>query len=315
MRLFMTMVLMTMVGEPGAGAGGGTPSPPNGAPAPTPQATAPTPAPTPVQPTPQATPQAAPVTPTATPVTRTPTRKLLDANTDDIDTAADLLEMPPKAFQARMDRYSKKQLRELFGTDDTNKIRENLQRLNEYDQQAEQQRQAALTAEQRLNEQLAAERQRAEAAEMELESLRTQQIVSEQDVRVMGLLGQHINPRYAPYEAKRLADYINTLSEAELADADAIIVGWCKEQIKQFPELAKAGITPDANPTGGAVAGTPTTVVTPPGQPFSNGAGVTRPDQASEANPTAAKTFAPNQPNSMSPKEWSEYKRKNGWNF
>lgn len=248
--------------------------------------------------------------PVPQPAGRIPTRKLLGEN-DDIPNDAELIELSPHALKSRLDRFTKKQLRDSFGTDDVNSIRSKLQQHQLWEKEREEKRIAELTESQRLQEQLQAANRERDEAIARAEQIQTEQIVSEQDHHVTGIVGKHINPRYLKHELKNLAEYISGLSDAELADPDSVVEAWCATAIKEDPAIAiqTNGASLVAN---GASQGPP---LSPQGQPFTNGANTQRPQHVNPQGIVAPKTFAPNQPGSMSDAEWRAYKRANSWNF
>lgn len=298
---------MTMQAEGGAtpavnGQGGGVDSAGAGASPP-----APPPAPQPSQ---AATPSPQPV-PAAAPAARVPTRKLI-GDADDIPPDADLIELPPNALKSRLERYTKKQLRDAFGTDSVDAIRTKLQEHEAWRNEREQQRLAEMTESERLREQLAtAQRERDEAVQR-AEQIHTERVVAEQDSHVSGILGKYINPRYLKHEARNLAEYISTLSEAELSDPDAVIEAWCRKTIEEDPALAIRVAEP---PPVTAPVAAPVPAAAPQTRPLTNGAAVQRPPNVAQGGIVAPKTYAPGTPGSASDKEWREFKRQNGWNF
>jgi len=303
---------MSMQGDTGVGQ-----QPPGGAStpqqAPTPPVQQQAQQPPPVSPPVAAPAQPAIPVPIPAPAGRVPTRKLI-GDADDIPNDADLIELPPTALKGRLDRYAKKQLRERFGTDNVDQIRADLDELRVMRAEREERRLADLTETQRLTEQLAAAERRAVEAETRAEQVQTERVVAEQDHHVVAIVAQHINPRYMKHELKNLAEYISGLSDAELADPDAVVQAWCQRAVAEDGALAIPSTGGSAIGGAGPVVA-PTPAVPIPGQPLTNGANIQRPQNVNPAGIAAPKTFAPGQAGSVNDKEWRDFKRQNGWNF
>lgn len=252
----------------------------------------------------------------ATPVARIPTRKLVADADEDLPNDADLIEMSPALLKKRLERFSRKQLRDRFGTEDMDAVKKDLDELATLRAEAEQRRMASLTETEQLREQVMAATRRAEQAEQRAEQVMTERVVAEQDQSVMAIMKQHINPRYLKHESRNLAEYVSGLSEAELADPEATIEAWCKQAISEDPALGIPQQQPEAAP-GAALQPAPGTPVRPAVPvPVSNGANVQRPGQASPGGAQGpASTYAPGRSNSASDREWRELKRANNWNF
>lgn len=285
------------------GAAGAPPATPNAAPQ----------APAPVNATPQApVPQALPVS-VPQPVGRTPTRKLITADGEEIPNDADLLEIPPTALKGRLERYTKKQLRDAFGTDDVDTIKARLSEHEQWREEREQKRIAELSEVDRYKEQLAAAQAERDAAVERAEQIQTQQVVSEQDSNISAIMGRHFNPRYMKHEMRNLAEYIQSLPEAELGDPDAVVEAWCRKTVEEDPAL---GIPTAVAPVAAPQAAPPPVIPPPPAGPLmTNGGGGTRPQNVNPNGIVAPKTFAPGHAGSASDKEWREFKRQQGWHF
>lgn len=286
----------------------------------------------PVQPPPSPTPAAVPAAPgvggsngqlelaaaaaLANPVARIPTRKLVADADEELPADADLIEMSPALLKKRLERFTRKQLRDRFGTEDMDAVKKDLDELATLRAENEQRRMASLTETEQLREQVGQAQRRAEAAEARAEQIQTERVVAEQDQTVTALMKQHINPRYLKHESRNLAEYISTLSDAELADPEATIEAWCKQAISEDPALAipqaaaEPPVVPVQPPSNVAAIRPPVPV------PVSNGANVQRPSAASPGGVQGpAGTYAPGHPNTASPQEWRDYKRANNWNF
>lgn len=283
-----------------------------------PQPAAPAPAPAAVSsPTAGAGVPSLPDAPSAQPAVRIPTRKLVADADEDLPADADLIEMSPALLKKRLERFTRKQLRDRFGTEDMDSVKKDLDELATLRAEAEQRRIATLSETDQLREQVMAATRRAEQAEARAEQIQTERVVAEQDQTVTAIMKQHINPRYLKHESRNLAEYISGLSEAELADPEATIEAWCKQAIAEDPALAIPQMEAPAAPVATLQPAPGTTAARPPVPvPVSNGANVQRPNQAVPGGPGGpASTYAPGRSNSASDKEWRDLKRANNWNF
>lgn len=208
---------------------------------------------------------------------------------------AELIQLSRAGFKSRLERESKKTLKARFGTDDTDEIAGRLDRLKKLEEQEEERRVAALSENEREKElRLRAEKER-DAVLVRHERYVEQQVVAQEDTRVKAVLEKHLNPRFVKRWIPELAEHIASLSDEALADPNAVIEDWCKEQIKENPEIA-IGFKP----------------VEDRKVPITNGANSGRPDNATKGDQVATKTAAPGKPNSMNKAELEDYKRQHG---
>jgi hypothetical protein len=243
---------------------------------------------------------------------RIPTRKLVADADEDLPTDADLIEMSPGLLKKRLERFTRKQMRDRFGTEDMDSVKRDLDELTTLRAEREERRMASLTETEQLREQVSQMQLRAEQAEARAEQIHTERVVAEQDQSVTAIMRQHLNPRYLKHETRNLAEYISGLSDAELADPELVIEAWCKQAISEDPALGLQQAAPEPP----VAISQPAYARPPVAVPMSNGANVQRPAAASPGGVQGPSgTYAPGQPNSASDREWRELKRANNWNF
>jgi hypothetical protein len=230
-----------------------------------------------------------------------PTKKLIKlADADDIPDDADLLEMSPRALKSRLERHSKKELRDRFGTDDTDDIKAKLDKLSEFEAKAEKDRLAQLSEVEQWKERAAkAERERDEAFTRARDAQEAR-IVDREDTRITGLAAKYLDPDYIEESLYKLARYLR--DEVDASDlkknANGVIEDWFKKLVEKKPKLGKDF----------GAAGPP-----PKPVPLTNGTEPARPGQGGQPSGTALdKTAAPGKANSMTEAELRAYKRAQG---
>lgn len=228
---------------------------------------------------------------TAKPVAGTPTRKLV-GDDGEIPTDAELIEMSPKALKSRLDRETKKTLRERFGSDDVDQIKARLDKLAEFEEREEAARLAAMSEQEKLKEQLQASEAARQAAEDRMEEYRLSQDVERGDTVVRGIVEQKIDPDYVDEVMAKVARHILSLDDDEITDEKGVVASFVDEYLEKKPKLAKDY----APPTGEKPA--------PKELPATNGVDATRNGvPAGAVGQSGAKTASPGKPNSMSTAE------------
>jgi hypothetical protein len=260
--------------------------------------------------------------PVAAPAARVPTRKLLADTDDDIPADADLLELSRAGLKSRLDRYSKKQLKEMFGTDNADEIKAAIAERDSLKQAAEAKRLADLSETDRLREQTAQAVKRAETAESRATQLEEDYAVAGEERRISKILRKHMDPDYVPYERKLLASYLANATDDELKEADALVEKWVKDRVVAKPIVArKSAAAPAPVDTLGAppvaTPGSPAAAPAPVAAPLSTGPdpNAVRPAAPGGTHQGAAlagKTPEPGKPNSMSAAEYRQYKQSSG---
>jgi hypothetical protein len=230
---------------------------------------------------------------------------LLSDTDDEIPNDAELLEMSPRALKSRLDRFTKKQLKERFGVEDFDTIRTQLDELELYKREREEKRLAEMTELDRLKEQLAQAQEATRRSEAKALAMQEARVVEHEDRRVMAIAAKYLDEDYIDTELPRLARYIQGCSEEELRDADGTIEAWFRRRVEDKPKLGK-----DYSNGAPPPAQVQSQVGPPPKQvPHSNGVTVERPGQAQPSGSNQARTAAPGRPNTMTEAELREYKR------
>lgn len=290
-------------------------TPPAAAPAVTPPAApAPTPAAPPAAPPPPAAASAATPPPEARPVANVPTRKLI-GDEEDIPADVDLLEMSARGLKSRLQRHTKKELKDRFGTDDPDAIKSQLDELAQYKAREEEQRLAQMNELERERELRAKAEARATAAETRAAQVQENQVVERTDRRIMRYAAEYLDPDYLDVELPKLARHIANLSEDELRDPDAMLTGYFEQRVKDKPKIGKAyGAAPPEPPAEGAAPAAGAPPAAPPTKivPFSNGANAAPPAQLPSSGEVLQKTAAPGKPNSMTDAEYRQFKTQQG---
>lgn len=210
---------------------------------------------------------------------------------------ADLRDRLARAEQAR--------LKKLFGTDDPKEIQARIDAMKEMETRQEAERQARLTNEQKLQEQLAAEKARAEKAEQRARALHEQRVVQEQSSLVTRIATTHVNPDYAEEATLAFARHIQQQDPRVVARMTEKDIGrWFGEYVTKKPALARNASPPPA-PAAPRVERTPAGAPNPPPRPKGN---------APAATPEA-KTLRPGQPNSMSRMEAIQELKRRGISY
>lgn len=227
----------------------------------------------------------------AKPAAGTPTRKLV-GDDGEIPTDAELIEMSPKALKSRLDRETKKTLRERFGSDDVDQIKARLDKLAEFEEREEAARLAAMSEQEKLKEQLQASEAARQAAEDRMEEYRLSQDVERGDTVVRGIVEQKIDPDYVDEVMAKVARHILSLDDDEITDEKGLVATFVDEYLEKKPKLAKDY----APPTGEKPA--------PKELPATNGVDATRNGvPAGAVGQSGAKTASPGKPNSMTTAE------------
>jgi hypothetical protein len=241
---------------------------------------------------------------TAPPTERpAPKRVQLTADDDEIPADADLVELSQRALRGRLERFSRKQLKDRFGVDSYEDIEAKLKRAAELEEQEETRRLAAMSETDRLREELATERRRRESVETRYHETTERQALEKEDRRVVSVMEKYIHPKMIRRLVPDLAAHIASLTDDDLKNPEKVIEAWCEEQIQELPQLARDFKTTVEAPTPKVAL---TTGTDPSKKPTA-------------ANPsgqsTERKTPRPGQPNSMTKGEYQAYLRELGLQY
>lgn len=203
----------------------------------------------------------------------------------------------------RLARAKASALKDVFGTDDAAAIRERLAKAEALEKQAEEQKRAQMTEQQRMQHDLARAKAERDRYRNELAQAQEREIVREQTSFVERVAAKHVNP--------------NALEEASLAFARKVamtdpkivakwterdIDAWFKRYVSEKPFMAASAAAP-APPK--RVERRPAGAASPPPRPSSPSGPATN----------GAKSLRPGQPNSMSREEARAEARRRGYSW
>lgn len=255
----------------------------------------------------------------AAPVDRTPTRKLLTGDDDAIPDDADAFEISKQAFKKRLERYSRTQLKQLFGTDNPEEILAWKQQNEAFQKQQEEQRLAQMSEAERFKVQFEKASQDANYWKTQFETLQESHAIREQDRQMTGIAQKHVNPKCMNFLMMEFATHLQGVDEKEIGDAQAYADSWFANYVKENPEFGIPSAAPAAAPPAAVPGATPAApVAAAPRQvqvPITNGPSVGRPQNAVPTGALAQKTLAPGRPNSMSDDEAKRWMREHGYTF
>lgn len=226
---------------------------------------------------------------------------------DEIPETADLVSLSPGALKKRLARASKGALREAFGTDDVAEVQAKIKRADELEKAEEERRRLQLSSEEKLKEDVAREKSRADSLEKRLEIERWEREKSAVEARTAQVATRFVKNKAACQRAVMLdlKDHVAGLSDSEAESfGESQMEAWIKNWASENPEFALA---PDAPPP-------PAPPPAHPGARLSLGAGTTPP-----ASPTppggVGKTAKVGQPNSFTDDEWKAEKKRIGLSY
>lgn len=208
-------------------------------------------------------------------------------------------------LRERLHRAESARLKKMFGTDDPKVISERMARMTELETQQEAERQARLTNEQKLQEQLAAEKARADKAQERARSLEEQRVVQQQGSVVTKAASQHVHQDYIEEASLAFARHVQQHPREVARFTEKDIGKWFSDYVAKKPALARTATPPAPQAPQPRVERTPAGAPRPPPRPQG---------QQAPVNPEQ-KTLRPGQPNSMSRMEASAELRRRGINY
>lgn len=221
--------------------------------------------------------------------------KQIDAD-DEIPEDSELISMSKQALTKRLDRHTKKELRERFGTDDYAQIAKDLAELKTLREEKEQKRRAEMSENEKLKEDLAKEKKAREEAERKAQQTVDAQVFAEYDATAKEVFGDRVAPKHVKRAMRELKEYVLGLEENETPTdpkkAKKVFEKWTKEWLEENPEFAKP-------------------VEEPKKIPLNTGSNANARREKSDPQ-LAHKTAKPGQVNSMSKAEYAQYKRERG---
>ena len=210
-----------------------------------------------------------------------------------------------QTFKRRLSRYSAKQLKDTFGTDDVADIKARLDEHGKLKAQSEEQRRKQLAKEEQLAEDLKRERELRTAAESKAEQLAEEREYREADSDVRKAAEKYIQPgKFSKLAVVEFAEYVRDLDDDDarkLKDKD--VDAWFRQYAEDNAELAK-----------GAKPGKPDEEKEKPARkPMSHGAGGAGADPPATPQ-NGGKTPKPGTPTTMTDAEYKALKRSQGIN-
>jgi len=181
-----------------------------------------------------------------------------------------------------------------LGVESEDDLAAKLKRLAEIEAQDEEKRRAALAESDRLKEDLAKEKQRADEAVAKLQRTKESQVIRNEAARVARLGSKHVDPSMLKYAVPEFGTHLASLTNAEIkALDDKGIEKWFADFAKRNPKFARPKTNGPTNQPP-ATKRVPATNTATPGA--SRGA-------APPAGGAPQKTAKPGQPNTMSGSE------------
>lgn len=208
------------------------------------------------------------------------------------------------ALNDRLARARRQALIDVHGTDDVEAIRAKLARTEALEKEADERKRAQMSEVERLQHDLARERQRAVAASTEARDLRERQEIREQQTVIESIASRHVAPRYVGMASRELREHLRAL-DPKVVDGwtDREIAKWFQTFATKQPEIA-------ASAAARARQRTPVGANTQTPRPATSQSTPT-----SSAGTNGGKTFRPGQPNSMTRAEAREAARKQGFTW
>jgi hypothetical protein len=217
---------------------------------------------------------------------------------DDEDVHPDtngLVTLPIASFTRRVQRETKKNLRELFGTDNLSSILEMKKELDGFRNREEEERKKNLAEIDRIREEASQERAAREAAEARAAELELEQLAEVEDRRIRNLSENYVKPKYYKHAASDLREYLlDEFGESGEGVTRETIVNWFKQYVEDNPEMGLKQAEPTVAISNGTIAARPTA-------PSSGG--------------NIGKTPRPGHPNSMSNAEYRALLRDRGLSY
>lgn len=233
------------------------------------------------------------------------TRQLIDDEDELPDN--ETFQLTKKAFNARMDRATKAQLRDVAsdlgidvvslkeGSAIRDAIKARFAKLKDLEDKEEERRRKELSEIERHKEDAAREKMRADAAEQRWQAEQMERAHERYDTTFEKVARDLVGEEYQDYAVQRFARHLlNEVGEKKLAEmttlSDKTVREWLKEFVEKHPKFAKdSGEEKPQVPVKTA--------------PLDNGATPKKPDNQQASGHGTGKTARPGQPNSMTKAE------------
>jgi len=236
--------------------------------------------------------------------------------------------VPTESVAARIDRERRRLLREEYGTDDATRVAQiREQRKTESERfrtlsAAEEARQReAMTAQQRLEADLAKERERAATLEAQIKELRDSQVIDRQTAQLTEIASKHIDPSLSEWALSKFQRHLREMPVDQIKRlTPRAIERWFVKFAEDNPR-ARKDLPPNTSKTADQAPAKvePAPAVTPRRVPLAtstarNG-GAPKPRAPGGPVPggtVGGKTIKPGQPNSMTRAEVQEFMKSKG---
>jgi hypothetical protein len=165
---------------------------------------------------------------------------------DEIPEDAELLELSKTALNSRLKRHTSRELRERFGTDDTDSIKKKLDRLTALEAEEDNRKREAMSEKERLEADLRQAQTEKEELNRRLRMSENDHVVHREDQRITRIAHKHIEQDEDTTEVvfRRFATFLKAEYTDELKDPnfnvpDKEIEKWFKEYAKDHPKHAR----------------------------------------------------------------------------
>lgn len=217
------------------------------------------------------------------------------------------LTLTPSDMRARLDRARSAELKELFGTDDRAAIKQRLQQIADLERQAEEQKRAQMTEQQRLQADLAKAQAERDRYRSELVMAQEREVVRQQGSFVEGIASRHVNSAALEEASLAFARHVSKTDPMVVARwTEKEVEAWFKGYVERKPFMAKGSATSQQQqPPPRRVERRAAGAASPP----------PRPSAPSGSAGAGGKTIRPGQPNSMTREEARAEARGRGYSW
>lgn len=160
---------------------------------------------------------------------------------EDIPDDAELIELSPTALKKRLNRHTKKELKERFGTDNMDDIQVKLKRLEDLEKQEEDRKRQAMSEAERNKADLEKERKLRTDAERRAVRVERRVQFEKQNDRITKIAEKHVDTYFIPHLMRDLATHLLEEYDSKQLEtlSDTKIEKWFAEQVKKQPKVAK----------------------------------------------------------------------------
>lgn len=216
------------------------------------------------------------------------------------------LTLTPSDMRARLDRARSAELKELFGTDDRAAIKQRLQQIADLERQAEEQKRAQMTEQQRLQADLAKAQAERDRYRSELVMAQEREVVRQQGSFVEGIASRHVNSAALEEASLAFARHVSKTDPKVVARwTEKEVDAWFKGYVDRKPFMAKGATSQQQQPPPRRVERRAAGAASPP----------PRPSAPSGSAGAGGKTIRPGQPNSMTREEARAEARGRGYSW